>query len=493
MSSGSALLSRFKIELLAQLVVVVSGGFLIVVLARLLSPGEYGLLFLAIGVFGTIQVCSKLGIGKSGARYVAEYKEADPSQLPHILRTTVALNVGAVVVVGVALVVGYRDLAGVIGEPGLEPLLVLGVAYLAFEALKTYVRTIFQGFEEIHLAATVHVVDQGTRVIFALAFVGLGYGAVGALVGWILGFGLAGLVGGLFLYSRHYHRPTAPMEVGLRRRIAEYAVPLTATNSANVLDKRLDTVLVGVFLTPVAVSYYVVSKQVVQFVETPLEALGFTLSPTFGALKADDEVAAAARLYEEALVKSLTLYLPAAAGIVLVARPGIEIVFGDGYMGAVPVLQILALYAVCQAITKLTSNGLDYLGRARERAIAKGTTSLANVGLNVALIPLIGVVGAAIATVITYSIYTTANLYIIHQEFDLSVAVLARRVGLILAVTAVMAAVVFVVVPGISGPITLIGVVALGGGVWATLSMAIGLIDLGELRSTLTTQEIPDQ
>lgn len=478
MSVGSRIRSRFRAEFAAQLVVVVAGGLLMVVLARLLGPDEYGLLFLAIAVFGTLQVLSKLGLAKSGARYVATYKEQDDGQLRHVLRTTLGLNLVAVAVVGIGLFVAHGELATLLGEPSLETLLLFGVAFLAFEALKTYVRMILQGFEAIELAAAIHAIDQGTRFLFAVGFVLLGFGALGALAGWILGFLVASAVGLLAIYRRYYRdSPAAPIESGLRRRIAEYAVPLTATNTANVLDKEIDTVLVGFFLTPVAVSYYVLSKQVIQFVETPVEALGFTLSPTFGAQKAAGTVDRAARLYETALVHALLCYVPIAAGVLLVAEPTIQLVFGADYLGAVVVLQVLSLYAVLQAVTKLTSNGLDFLGRARDRAIVKGGTAAANVGLNVVLIPTVGVVGAAIATVVTYSLYTFANVYIIHQEFDLRLGYLARRLAVVTGITAVMAAVVAVAVSHVDGFLTLIGVIGLGAAVWATLSVATGFLD----------------
>ena len=471
------LAAKFRAELAAQFVVIVAGGAVTVGLARLLSPAEYGLLFLAISVFAVIGVCSKLGIAKSGARYVASYRQTDPEQVPHVLAITLSFNLAAIGVVAVGLTIGHEMLANTLGEPALAPYLLLGVGYLVFEALKTYVRIVLQGFEEIQFAAVVHALDQMTRAVFALGFALAGFGGTGALVGWILGFALATFVGGAMLYHRHYHRPARPREPDLLRSIGRYAVPLTATNSANVLDKRLDTVIVGVLLTPVAVSAYVIGKQVVQFVETPLEALGFTLSPTFGSLKAADDIAKARGLYEQALVGALSIYVPVAVGIALVADPVVPMVFGDGYAGAVPVLQVLSIYVVCQSVTKLTSNGLDYLGRARDRAIVKGITAVANVGLTVGFVLWIGVVGAAVATVATYAVYTLANVYIAHTEFDLRVGYLSRKFGVVCGVTAIMGGAVLVVLPLVSGPVTLLGAIAVGGVVWAVLAVATGLVD----------------
>ena len=485
MSQSSSLISRFKFEFVGRIVATVSGGLLMVALARLLGPDEYGLLFLAIAIFGVFGIFSKLGIAKSCARYVAEYKERDPSQLPYILRVSLTLNVLAVTIVVGALLLGHRQVAAILDEPSLTPLLLFGLVFLAFEALATFTRLVLQGFEEIEWAATVHAINRLTRLAFAVGFVVLGFGALGALGGYILSFVLSSFLGMWILYRRYYRRidAAATIESGLRRRIGEYTVPLTATSTANVLDKQIDTVLVGFFLNPVAVSYYVISKQAVEFLETPVSALGFTLSPTFGAQKAGDNVKEAARIYETALTHSLLLYVPAAAGIVLVADPTIPLIFGEDFRGAIPVLQILSLFVILQAITKITSNALDFLGRAKARAIVKGVTSLLNVGLNVVLIPLVGVVGAAIATVVTYSLYTGANIFIIHQEFGLRIGVLVRRIVTIIGVTASMVVVLLPVNGYVDGWLSLVAIVLLGVSVWATLSVLTGLLNIRDVKS----------
>ncbi|MFC3960243.1 flippase [Halovivax cerinus] len=487
MTETDSLVSRFTFEFVGRIVATLSGGLLMVVLARLLGPTEYGLLFLAIAVFGVLGVFSKLGIAKSCARYITTYKAQDPGQLPHILRVSVLFNAATVTVVGIALLLGHRHLAVVLEEPALVPFLLLGLLFLPFQALATFTRLTLQGFEEIETAATVHALNRISRLVIAAALVIAGFGALGALVGYVVSFAVASLVGLWVVHRRAFRsvEPASAMESGLRRRIGEYTVPLTATNTANVLDKQIDTVLVGFFLSPIAVSYYVISKQIVEFLEAPVSALGFTLSPSFGAQKADGNVAEAARMYEEALTHSLLLYIPAAAGIVLVAEPTIELVFGAAYLDAVPVLQILSLYAILQAVTKITSNALDFLGRAKSRAIVKGATAAGNVVLNVALIPILGVAGAAIATVVTYSIYTAANVLIIHQEFDLRLGRLARRVGGIVGVTAGMVVVVLPANGYVDGWPSLVAIILLGLAVWAALSTITGLLDVRKIQTTL--------
>ena len=148
-------------------------------------------------------------------------------------------------------------------------------------------------------------------------------------------------------------------------------------------------------------------------------------------------------------------------------------------------MQVLAPFAILQSITKVTSNGLDFLGRAKDRAVVKGVTAVLNVGLNILLIPMLGVIGAAIATVITYFLYTASNVYIIHSEFNLRTRLLAGKIAHIVAVTAVMATTVSVVVARADGWVSLVAVVTLGVVVWGILSVVTGLLDLKQIASVL--------
>jgi len=486
-SLASQIGDRFKIRFIAQIIGVISGGILTVALARLLEPDGYGLLFLSLSVFAIIKIFSRLGLAKSAARYIAEYKETDPGQVPHILQFSLLLSLGLITVVSVIFLATHRHIAGLIGEPELVPFLLIGVLFVVFGTLLTFVTKTLQGFEAIKATSVLTIINEGGRLPLALCFIVLGYGAVGALVGYIIATAIASTVGLIYLYIQFYRsQEPSEREPALRRRIAEYTIPITATSTANRLDKRIDTVLVGFFIGPTAVAFYTIGKQVIQFIETPMSALGFTLSPTYEAQKAKGNEATAARVYEEALSHGLLLYIPAAVGLILVAEPTIELVFGAQYLGAVPVLQVFGIYAVFSTVTHVTSNGLDFLGRARERAIIKGSTAILNVILNIILIPIIGVVGAAIATVITYGMYTFANVYIITLEFDLRINWLLRRLGATLAITLVMSIPVYLTVGFVTGFATLFGIVGLGVVIWGVLVTKTGLLDIRRVTSTLS-------
>ena len=486
MTSLEEIRSRFKFEFVAQVIGVVAGGVLTVVLARLLTPDDYGLLYLSLSVFTVLAFCSKLGLASSAAKYVSEYRATDPSQIPHIVRYSVRYTLLATILTAGAAVVFRAEIAALIGEPALEPFLVVGAVFLVGTTFMGYVRTLLQGFEEIQYSAILTSTVSLIKLPLAVGLVLLGFDALGALFGYGAAMVLVSVVGAVVLYRTVAEYDVAErFEDGLGGRILRYNVPILFTRGSNVLDKQVDTILVGFFLTPVAVSYYVVSKQVVSFVQAPAAALGFTISPTLGKQKAADDLSAAARMYESSVVHVLLLYVPAAAGIAITARPAIQYTFGPSYAGAAPVLQVLSLFVLLQALMQVTSTALDFLGRARIRAIVKGVTAVANVILNLVLIPQFGVVGAAVATVFTYSIYTGANLTVITRELPLRRGHIARRLGLIVGVTALMSAVVMTLLTYVTNVFTLVGLVALGGLTWFVLSLVTGLLEWDDITAAV--------
>lgn len=482
MVSVETIASKFKAEFAGQALSMASGAVLTVGLARLLTPTDYGLLYLALSVFGVLGLFSRLGIAKSASRYVAEYRSSDPGQVPHIVRRSAGYVLLSSFVTAATLVAASDVLARALGEPELVSLLLVGSLFLIVGAVVPYVRTVLQGFERIRYCSLLVACASVAKLAFVLGFVLLGFGATGALLGYVVAYALVACVGAALLYGTvGAYDAAASAEPGLGRRILEYNVPIVFTRGSDVLDKKVDTILVAFFLSPVAVSYYVVSKQVVGFVQAPASALGFTLSPTFGSQKASDDLTEAARIYESSFVYVLLCYLPAAAGVVIVAEPAIGYAFGAEYLGAVPVLQILSVFLVFQALMKVTSNALDFLGRARARAVAKGVTAVANVALNVLLIPTFGVAGAAVATVLTYSAYAAVNLYVISVEFPLRVGYLARRAAVVAAITAAMSVLVLGAMRFVADVPTLVGAVALGVAVWLVLSYLAGFIGREEL------------
>jgi O-antigen/teichoic acid export membrane protein len=465
-----------------------SNAALIVLLTRVfMTPEEFGELNFVLSAVGVLAILATLGLPKSAARYVTEFSETDPEQVPHVVRRSVVYLAALVGLVSVGTLVLGRPIANLVGVPSLVPYLTVAAMYAGVRAFSSYFGALFQGFNRVTWSATMRVITSVSQLGFVVALVALGFGVVGALYGYVAGLLVSTVVGTYVVYTRFYadyDRADQPAE-RLSRRLLEYSIPLTATRGANVLDKKVDTLLVGALINMTAVGYYTLAKQVSNFVAMPAASFGFTISPALGEQKSKENVERASRLYEQSLEYVLLAYVPAVVGLALVAEPMVRYIFGTDYLGAVPVVQVFGGFILVNAVNKITSDGLDYLGRARSRAIVKTATSVSNFGLNLVLIPLMGVVGAAIATVFTYTVYTLSNVYFIHQELTIRVGRVVRRLGVICLITAGMAVAVLLALPFVSGIPSLLAAVLLGAATWATLSIVGGVLDVQKVSKFL--------
>jgi O-antigen/teichoic acid export membrane protein len=477
------ILPGIKHELAGQITTTFLGAALIILLTHLLEPKQYGLLFLVISILGFIRILSEGGVANSGARYVAEYKERAPEQIRYIISTSLLYNLSTIIIVSTVLILGHRHLAAFFNEHKLSSLLLYGVFFVIFGTLTTYARVILQGFEEIELSAGVHIINILARFISAIGVVILGYGVWGALTGYIFGFALASLLGLTVIYLKCYRgwKTAVTVETGLRRRIAEYTLPLAGTSTTKAIEVHIDTILVGLFLTPVSVGFYALAKQITQFLETPAYALGFSLAPTYGAKKAQSNMQHVSKLYEISFEYSLLVYLPAAAGVVLVAEPMIQYVFGSKYLGTVPVLQVLAIYIVFRSLTTITEDSLDYLGRAKLRALLKIPTVILNVILNIILIPRIGVIGAPIATVVSYGIFTLMIIFSMYSELNLRIKYIRSQIASIFAITVAISGIVIFGLQFVSGLLSLSCVIIFAGIVWIGLAKFTGFLNIYDI------------
>jgi len=498
MSFADRIAAGVKASFGARIVKIATNALLLVILTRFLfTTDQYGLLYTVVSVVGVASMFATLGLPSSAARYVAEYSEVDPGQVPRILGVSLLFVAGFGLLTAIVIVAFDGPIVALVGEAAIAPLLSLAAAYVVFESLHKYLTAVLQGLNEIPLSAGLNATAQIGRLVFAVGLVVAGFGVWGALAGYLLGFALSVSVGGWLLYNRIYAElPIASeTEDGLVRRLVEYSVPLTATRGATVIDKKVDTILVTSLagLTPAA--YYAVAKQVADACVSPASSLGYTISPAFGEDKAGDRIERAARLYEYSLEHVLIFYIPATVGLVLVAEPTATVglvlvaeptmrhVFGESYLGATPVVQVFSLFILANAVNKITTDSLDYLGRARIRAIFKGGMAVGNVSLNLLLIPIYGATGAAAASVVTFGAYTLLSVYIISTELPIRFRVVTGSVARIALISAIMGVGVWLLIPYVSGVLTLGAVIATGGGIWLALSAAWGVIDVEQLWS----------
>ncbi len=398
----------------ALAVQLVSAGFtatLIVFLVRALGPTQYGLFSLAIGVAGLVLIPSDLGISQSAARFIAEVR-GDGSTVTAIVRDSVRLKVLVSGIFTAALMAAAGPIAEAYDSPSLaSPLRIVAVAVFG-QSLMGFAASFFEATGRVsgylRLVGAESAVEAGASILLVL----LGTGAAGAMAGRAGAYTFAAVLG-LALIGRALGRPVWPRlrGQGYVRRIATYGSALVIVDGAFALYSHIDVLLIGAILGITSAGIFA----------APMKMLVL-----FGYIGAAARSGVAPRLSrrsdgprDETLERTLR-YLLLIQGVILApiivwAEPITEMVLGAEYEESADVLRALAPWVFLTGISPLLAGSVNYLGAARRRIPIAIATLLVNVVIDLALLPTIGIVGAAIGTDVAYALYVAAHFRICRE------------------------------------------------------------------------------
>lgn len=308
----------------------------IIILARLLSPTDYGLLAMVIAVVGIGEVLRDFGLS-SAAIQASSVSAAQRSNLFWI-NSSIGLALSAAVVAGAPWIAVFYD------QPLLEPIAqALAVTFL-LNGLATQFRAQLNRDMRFGRLAIVEIAGQvvGLVVGVVLALKGYGYWA---LVAQQVSHALAMLM----LYAA-----LSGWWPGLPRRCAgmgsflRYGWNLMLTQLIGYASRNVDALVIGQRFGAEALGLYNRAYQILMLPLNQINAPATTIAlPVLSRLKAEPQRYNAFLLHGQAALLHVVVGVFAFA--CAQAEPLILLVLGPQWAGAVPIFQILAIGGAFQA------------------------------------------------------------------------------------------------------------------------------------------------
>lgn len=400
-----------------------------VLLARLLTPHDFGVAGMVIVFAGIVPIFSGLALGSALVQR-AELTEADRSTA-----FWTGLGLG-VVLTGIGIAVSPL-VADFYGEPAVRPLFAaLSLSFVLTALGMTHgqllVRELdYRRLELRTMAGTLAGAAAGVTVA------ALGFGPW-AIIAQLLA-STAAATALLWLFSPW--RPRLTYSLRSLRALAGFGGNVSGTLVLNELNSNTDNLLVGRFLGASALGTYAVAYNVmlVPFsrLTSPLQEV---LYAAFSRVQEDTERVRAVWLRVNRLLAAAAL--PALSGLVVVAPELVHTVLGDKWRGAVPVIRILAVVGAIQALQGLNASVL----LARDRTSALLRFSLLSFGANLCAFVIglhWGIVGVAscfaVATLLVQPFYARLAMEAVGSSLG---AFLANLRGVAAATLVMLAAVV---------------------------------------------------
>ncbi|MEA2125908.1 MAG: hypothetical protein QOI80_2690 [Solirubrobacteraceae bacterium] len=437
---GRGVLSNTLFGLLTQVTTAVFTTVLTLYLVRALGPDDFGLFSLALSIAIVTLMVADFGVAYSAGRYVAERID----DLPYVRRVTdAALGLklaGAAAVTAIGVLVAPL-IADAYGEDGLTWPLRGAILSVGFESLMMLYQSAFGALRRTALSAPMVFLESLTEAAASIALVLLGAGVTGATFGRAAGYAVGTAVG-VVLLARVVGRPRLhrrDRDRDLGREIARYARPLLLVNGAYTLYAYVDALLIGALLRARDVGEFTAPLRLIALVSYLGQAVANAVSPRLAGETPD--VASFMRSLRFLLLAQGLLVVPLLAW----SHPLVDLLLGDDYRVAGDVLLALTPYTFLMGVSPLITQTVTFIGGASRRVpIVLGALAI-NVVIDLALLPTIGVVGAAVGTGVALAVYVPAHLRICTRELALDLGpaawTLARTVVAAEAATAALLAI----------------------------------------------------
>lgn len=359
---------------------------LFVILARLLTPEDFGVVAVAMVYIAFLQIFLEQGF----AEVIVQRPEIDDD----VLSTAFWVNIGFGIFFFGATFLAARFVSLLFQEPGLEPVvrglsplfIIIGITSVQMARLRREME-----FRAITIASGVGILGGGVGGVLA-ALYGLG---VWALVIYQIGnyLGKAMVVWG---YDKW--RPRVRFSRSALRELLSFGSNITGSRLLNYFNRYGADLIIGLFLGPVAVGYYNLGFRLTR---TLVELTGSVISqvafPTFSKLQFDPRKGS--EVFYRAIEQISLLSFPLFIGMAALAEEIVKTVFGSQWLPAVPIMQVLALIGLLESLYYVNNAVLLGYGKPFWRLALDGLNAFTNL-LSFVLVANWGVFAVACAYVV---------------------------------------------------------------------------------------------
>ena len=398
----------------SSIVVLILHFFQKPILAKYLGANGLGLFSMAIMVVGIIELVVAFGFDSALIKFVAEYKE-HKSKIYSLVSSAFVTVLIIGVITSVALFVFSDTVANVFNMPSLSLLLRIYALVLPFSLIHGIIISYFNGLREMRYYAFIRILQASLALAFILALLMIGLGVEGAMLGTV--FAIFVTVSVAIVIVKRFMRFAFSDYKKNTKMLASFGSRLVGMNMINQIYNYIDTIMIGYFLTSTDVGYYAVAISLSRFFWLVPRAMATIAYPAISEYWAKDNHKAINRLVDKTTKYSACVLIFAGMSIVFFAKDIITFLFTPEFLPAVLPLTILTIGTVTSGI--LNSIGVIFASTGKVNLVLKISAigAIGDVILNIALIPVYGIIGAATATTAFYMLGVGITIYLLRKVF----------------------------------------------------------------------------
>lgn len=432
MNTVQRIAKNMAVLFLARIVSMLFGFFYVMYTARYLGPANYGILAFALALNGIFGVITNFGLDPLTVREVAR----DKSLARKYLANGIALKLifGALTFLIVSLVVNL------LSYPEITRKVVYIITLSTITAgISSLFNDIYQAFERMEFMSIGQILQSVLSLVFAITAIKLGLNVVH--------FAMIYLIVNLIVLAYHavittwkFLKPRVEVDLGFWKSVVKEAWPFALSAVFVSIYYWVDSVMLSYMKGNEVVGWYNAAYRLMMIFLVIPSIFNLAIFPTMSRLYVQSKEGLEFA-FEQYLRYMIMLGLPLGAGVTLLARPIILLIYGIAYEPSIRSLQILIWSVVFIYLNSPFGRLLESLNKQEKVTRATAIGAIFNIVSNVIFIPLYSLYGASFTTALTellvlvvlYSYVKNLNMSISNKTtFTLIKTVISLSISIVL-------------------------------------------------------------
>ena len=398
------------------------GGYLYnVAVARYLDAAAYGTISLGIAILGLLAPFCVLGLRHGINRYAAYYKgKGNTNKTKGTIFTGLKVITVTTLAVSFLLFVFSEYLAiNIFNEPNATIVFRIFAIALPFKIYTMTLVSISDAFQKMkYRVVPRYFFRKGSRVFLVLLFFVLGYELLGAAYAYLFSHVLAFAAGFYLFWKKILPRLKDAVPETNYKELLTYSWPLLFVALMSTILGKIDKMMLGFFETSSSVGIYNTALLTAAFLGVVATSIKKITMPVFSDLLGKDKKEELRETFKTATKWTITASLPLFFVLLIFARQTLNLVFGSEYVAGSVALSILAVAYFFKVSLGLSSPLLKSIGKTRKILYATVISAVINIVLNLLLIPVYGMNGAAIAYLVSMFVLYSLYMYFCYKHLE---------------------------------------------------------------------------
>ena len=279
----------------------------------------------------------------------------------------------------------------------------------------------FRVFRQIQKYSYLTLIETFSKFVLIFILLKIGFGLIGVIAATLIIQSLIILIAFSTIISQIGF--IIPRFTYIREYL-QFSLPLTPNALLRWITESSDRYLVTYFLGLQSVGIYAAACSIGGLVQLFVGPLQLILLPEISKLYDENKTDKVIAYMSHSLRYFLFLSIPAVLGLSALAKPLLGIFTTEDFVSGWLIVPIIALSSLMAGIVQIFINTLLIVKKTKAQTYINIATAISNILINLLLIPYIGIIGAALSTLISYLLMavlcTHMSLKYFKHEFYIS-------------------------------------------------------------------------